>query len=138
VGLTSSISACLPRLAKNPPADPGSIHEIKHDGFRIMARRDGASARLITRKGNDFRGVFRTAVRGASHSTCNCWAAHRSSDCHHHAAVGAHRRAGNCARFARTEEGDHFGNLFRRGQPFDDRTRPLVVDEGALRLRVVD
>jgi hypothetical protein len=28
---------CLPRPAKEPPAGPGWIHEIKHDGFRILA-----------------------------------------------------------------------------------------------------
>jgi len=26
--------------AAQPPAGDGSIHEIKHDGFRIVARRD--------------------------------------------------------------------------------------------------
>ena len=28
---------CLPRPAKEPPAGPRWIHEIKHDGFRILA-----------------------------------------------------------------------------------------------------
>jgi ATP-dependent DNA ligase len=28
---------CLPRPAKVPPPGPGWIHEIKHDGFRILA-----------------------------------------------------------------------------------------------------
>ena len=46
---------CLPRLAKAPPAGPGWIHEIKHDGFRIIARRDGAAVWLLTRNGYDFR-----------------------------------------------------------------------------------
>ena len=32
----------LPSPAKAPPSGPGWIHEIKRDGFRIMARRDGA------------------------------------------------------------------------------------------------
>jgi ATP-dependent DNA ligase len=32
---------CLPKLAKVPPAGPGWIHEIKHDGFRILAHRRG-------------------------------------------------------------------------------------------------
>ena len=45
---------CLPRLAKAPPSGPSWIHEIKHDGFRIIARRDGASVRLLTRNGYDF------------------------------------------------------------------------------------
>jgi hypothetical protein len=35
-----------------------SFHEIKHDGFRILARRDSAGVRLITRKGNDFSSCF--------------------------------------------------------------------------------
>jgi bifunctional non-homologous end joining protein LigD len=49
---------CLPRLGSDPPAGPGWLHEIKHDGFRILAHRDGASVRLITRNGHDFAGRF--------------------------------------------------------------------------------
>jgi bifunctional non-homologous end joining protein LigD len=45
------IEPCLPRPANKPPAGPGWIHEIKHDGFRIMARRDAGRVRLLTRKG---------------------------------------------------------------------------------------
>jgi bifunctional non-homologous end joining protein LigD len=52
------IEPCLPSPAKAPPSGPGWIHEIKHDGFRIMARRDGAGVRLITRHGNDFSSRF--------------------------------------------------------------------------------
>jgi ATP-dependent DNA ligase len=52
------IEPCLPSPAKVPPSGPGWIHEIKHDGFRILARRDGAGVRLITRNGNDFTGRF--------------------------------------------------------------------------------
>jgi ATP-dependent DNA ligase len=29
------------------------VHEIKHDGFRPMARRDPASVQLLTRNGID-------------------------------------------------------------------------------------
>jgi ATP-dependent DNA ligase len=36
------IEPCLPSPAKAPPSGPGWIHEIKHDGFRILARRDAA------------------------------------------------------------------------------------------------
>ena len=52
------IEPCLPSPAKAPPSGPGWIHEIKHDGFRILARRDSAGVRLITRKGNDFSSRF--------------------------------------------------------------------------------
>jgi ATP-dependent DNA ligase len=44
--LSGKVEPCLPRLAKEPPAGPDWIHEIKHDGFRIMARRDGSRVRL--------------------------------------------------------------------------------------------
>ena len=53
---------CLPSPAKVPPSGLNWIHEIKHDGFRIMARRDGAGVRLITRNGNDFTKRFPLAV----------------------------------------------------------------------------
>ena len=49
---------CLPRLANIPPAGPGWIHEIKHDGFRILAQRDASRVRLITRNGYDFSERF--------------------------------------------------------------------------------
>jgi bifunctional non-homologous end joining protein LigD len=37
---------CLPRQAAEPPAGPGWLQEIKHDGFGIMARRDSRGIRL--------------------------------------------------------------------------------------------
>jgi bifunctional non-homologous end joining protein LigD len=43
---------------QGPPSGPGWIHEIKHDGFRILARRDSAGVRLISRNGNDFTHRF--------------------------------------------------------------------------------
>jgi bifunctional non-homologous end joining protein LigD len=49
---------CLPRVADAPPADAGWIHEIKHDGFRILAHRQGRAVRLITRNGNDLANRF--------------------------------------------------------------------------------
>jgi bifunctional non-homologous end joining protein LigD len=52
------IEPCLPSSAEAPPSGPGWIHEIKHDGFRILARKDSAGVRLITRAGNDFSSRF--------------------------------------------------------------------------------
>jgi bifunctional non-homologous end joining protein LigD len=52
------IEPCLPSPAKAPPSGPGWLHEIKHDGFRILARRDSAGVRLITRAGNNFSDRF--------------------------------------------------------------------------------
>ena|SRR5262245_48703703 len=38
------------------------IHEIKHDGFRIIARKDGAQVKLYSRPGNDLTGRFQLIV----------------------------------------------------------------------------
>jgi bifunctional non-homologous end joining protein LigD len=56
------VEPCLPSPAKRPPAGANWIHEIKHDGFRIMARRDGGGVRLITRHGNHFTSRFPLAA----------------------------------------------------------------------------
>jgi bifunctional non-homologous end joining protein LigD len=61
-GTSRFIEPCLPSPAKEPPEGSDWIHEIKHDGFRIVARRDGAGARLITRHGNDFTARFPLAA----------------------------------------------------------------------------
>jgi ATP-dependent DNA ligase len=54
----SRYEPCLPSPAKHPPAGSGWIHEIKHDGFRIIAQREVDRVRLITRNGHDFSGRF--------------------------------------------------------------------------------
>jgi bifunctional non-homologous end joining protein LigD len=48
----------VPSPAKAPPSGPGWLHEIKHDGFRILARRGPVGVRLITRNANDFTDRF--------------------------------------------------------------------------------
>ena len=60
--LAAFIEPCLPRHADKPPAGPDWIHEIKHDGFRIMARLDARGVRLLTRKGHDFADRFPLAA----------------------------------------------------------------------------
>ena len=60
--LVGYIEPCLPSPAKVPPSGPDWIHEIKHDGFRIMARRDSTGVRLMTRNGNDFTKRFPLAA----------------------------------------------------------------------------
>jgi bifunctional non-homologous end joining protein LigD len=55
---SSFVAPALPRPTAEPPRGPGWIHEIKHDGFRIMARRDERGVRLLTRNGYDFADRF--------------------------------------------------------------------------------
>src|SRR5713101_6914744 len=47
------IPPCLPSPPAHPPAGPDWLHEIKHDGFRIIARKVGKQVRLYSRPGND-------------------------------------------------------------------------------------
>jgi bifunctional non-homologous end joining protein LigD len=54
VSLSGFIQPCRPSRAERPPSGPGWVHEIKHDGFRMMARRDAAGVRLLTRNGNNW------------------------------------------------------------------------------------
>jgi bifunctional non-homologous end joining protein LigD len=48
------IEPCLPSLADRPPSGSDWIHEIKHDGFRLLACRGPAGVRLLTRNATDF------------------------------------------------------------------------------------
>ena len=47
------IAPCLPINAPQPPSSEQWLHEIKHDGFRIIARKDGERVRLYSRPGHD-------------------------------------------------------------------------------------
>ena len=58
---------CLPSAADRPPSGSNWIHEIKHDGYRLMARRDPVGIRLITRKGNDWTTRFPLVVEAVNH-----------------------------------------------------------------------
>jgi bifunctional non-homologous end joining protein LigD len=48
------IEPCIPTLAAKPPSGPDWVHEIKHDGYRLIVRRDGEAVRLFTRRGHDW------------------------------------------------------------------------------------
>ena len=61
------IEPCLPSPADKPPSGSNWIHEIKHDGYRLMARRDPVGIRLLTRKGNDWSDRFPLVVEAVNH-----------------------------------------------------------------------
>jgi bifunctional non-homologous end joining protein LigD len=56
------IPPCLPIKAPKPPSGALWLHEIKHDGFRVIARKDGARVRLYSRPGNDLTDRFSLIV----------------------------------------------------------------------------
>jgi bifunctional non-homologous end joining protein LigD len=45
------VAPCIPTLAVKPPSGPDWVHEIKHDGYRLIVRRDGKVVQLFTRRG---------------------------------------------------------------------------------------
>ena len=55
---SSFVPPCLPSRSAAPPSGSDWIHEIKHDGFRIMARRDARGVRLFSRNGYNFGDRF--------------------------------------------------------------------------------
>jgi bifunctional non-homologous end joining protein LigD len=61
------IEPCLPSPADRPPFGSNWIHEIKHDGYRLMARRDSVGICLITRRGNDWSSRFPLVVEAVNH-----------------------------------------------------------------------
>ena len=59
------IEPCLPSKAARPPSGPLWVHEIKHDGYRLMVRRDGLRVRCFTRNGHDWADRFPAIVAAA-------------------------------------------------------------------------
>ena len=55
------VPPCLPTGAQ-PPTGDAWLHEIKHDGFRVVARKDGGRVRLYSRPGNDLTYRFTLVV----------------------------------------------------------------------------
>jgi ATP-dependent DNA ligase len=52
------IAPCLPTSAPQPPSGELWLHEIKHDGFRVIARKRGTRVKLYSRAGNDLSHRF--------------------------------------------------------------------------------
>jgi ATP-dependent DNA ligase len=52
------IAPCLPTSAPQPPSGEEWLHEIKHDGFRVIAREDGTCVKLYSPPGNDLTDRF--------------------------------------------------------------------------------
>ena len=48
------VEPCLPTLGHAVPSGPQWVHEIKHDGYRFICRREGNRVRVFSRRGNDY------------------------------------------------------------------------------------
>jgi ATP-dependent DNA ligase len=59
------VEPCRPSKAIKPPSGPLWIHEIKHDGFRVMVRREGSRVRAAS----ETMRPFQTALMSSSLQT---------------------------------------------------------------------
>ena len=60
------VQPCIPTRAYKVPTGPDWVHEIKHDGYRLQVRREGAAVLLFTRRGYDWSGHYLAIATTAS------------------------------------------------------------------------
>jgi ATP-dependent DNA ligase len=53
IGIKARPGPCLPTKTDKLRSGSQWLHEIKHDGFRIIARKNGSRARLYSRSGRE-------------------------------------------------------------------------------------
>jgi bifunctional non-homologous end joining protein LigD len=61
----SQFEPCIPTRATKVPAGKDWLHEIKHDGYRLIVQRDGKRVRLFTRNGHDWTARYPLIVEAA-------------------------------------------------------------------------
>jgi bifunctional non-homologous end joining protein LigD len=61
------IEPCAPVRCDVAPAGPDWSHEVKHDGWRIIARKDGDRVRLWSHNGRDWTADFPAIVAAVAH-----------------------------------------------------------------------
>jgi hypothetical protein len=89
------------------------VHEIKHDGYRLMVRRDGARVRCFTRNGHDWVDRFPAIVDAALRIKATSFLMDGGGDRARRRDVGLPRAAEGCSR--KTDAASHCTrvNLFR-------------------------
>ena len=55
---TGFIPPCLPSNAAAPPSGKLWLHEVKHDGFGVLARKQVERLQVWSRRGADFAGLW--------------------------------------------------------------------------------
>ena len=60
-----------PVLASRPPSGADWAHEIKHDGYRLIVRRDGPAVRLYTRNAHDLTTRLQAIAAAAERINAN-------------------------------------------------------------------
>jgi ATP-dependent DNA ligase len=61
----SPFEPCIPSRGTKVPDRPEWLHEIKHDGYRLIVQREGQRVRLFTRNGHDWSARYPRIVEAA-------------------------------------------------------------------------
>ena len=61
----SALEPCIPTRGAQGPDRPEWIHEVKHDGYRLIVQREGKRVRLFTRNGHDWSSRYPRIVEAA-------------------------------------------------------------------------
>lgn len=59
------IPPCIPSPAKRAPSGSDWVFELKHDGYRLLVRKEGVEVRIYSRNGADFTKRFPRLVAAA-------------------------------------------------------------------------
>jgi bifunctional non-homologous end joining protein LigD len=62
----SGVRLMLAETAEKPFDDPAWLFELKHDGFRVLAERDGGTPRLVYRRGRDATATYPDVARAVA------------------------------------------------------------------------
>jgi bifunctional non-homologous end joining protein LigD len=62
---------CIPTRAAKVPSGQHWIHEVKHDGYRLIVQRQDRRVRLFTRNGHDFTDRYPLIVEAALRNRSN-------------------------------------------------------------------
>jgi bifunctional non-homologous end joining protein LigD len=62
----SGVKLMLAETAEKPFDDPAWLFELKHDGFRVLAERDGGTPRLVYRRGHDATATYPDVARAVA------------------------------------------------------------------------
>ena len=65
------VPPCLPAGSKIPLSGKEWLHEIKHDGFRVVARKINKRVKLFSRSGNDLTERFPLIVEAMARLGAN-------------------------------------------------------------------
>jgi hypothetical protein len=76
---TDFIVPCNPKLVSRPPAEPGWLHEVKHDDFRILVRKQGERVQVWSRRAQKLRIEQGLKVDRDASTDRNSWRASRSA-----------------------------------------------------------